>query len=346
MAPNEFIRRILVNNPYSKEDIYQLVHKMDDTLCYLMDRMLKTVPRSRASEILSTPNHVGMTIIFYASRMSYRFTKMLLDRLPDLQFNQSCFFGNTVGLIFTPLIGRILERGMNPFIIPKYGRVVDNFNWEIKNAMFEKYPELKGIQISKEKYFLSSQYDLFKKEVHEQADMKTLEQKWVTGYDDNGLPLTTFYSSWYDIDGPEPTQRIKSMRYFPGKLIKKTEKLGEGGQGTVYKCIWHGKPAAAKYIKSKDVELAKYIMKKGPKGEKCMKQFFTSQASEFYIGLKIDHKNVLKMYDFFLQHKNGLNQFVIVSELCEKTLVQEEFSMKTFIRYFSEVCKTYSSLIS
>ncbi|CAG5088130.1 Oidioi.mRNA.OKI2018_I69.PAR.g11741.t1.cds [Oikopleura dioica] len=43
------------------------------------------------------------------------------------------------------------------------------------------------------------------------------------------------------------------------------------------------------------------------------------------------------MYDFFLQHQNGLNEFVIVSELCEKTLLQEQFSMKSFIRYFSEV---------
>ncbi|CAG5088132.1 Oidioi.mRNA.OKI2018_I69.PAR.g11742.t1.cds [Oikopleura dioica] len=263
MAPNEFVRRILVNNPYSKEDIYQLVHTMDDTFCFLIDRMLETVPRSRVCEIISKPNHVGLTSVFYASRMCYRFTKMLLDRLPELEFNQTCFFGNTVGLVFTPLIGRILERGMNPFIVPKYRRVVENFNFEIKKSMFEKYPELKDIQISTEKYFLSSQYDLFKKEVHEQADMKTLEQNWVTGYDDNELPLTTFYSSWYDIDGPEPTQRIKSMRYFPGKLIKKTEKLGEGGQGSVFKCLWHGKPAAAKYIKSKDVELGKYIMNRG-----------------------------------------------------------------------------------
>ncbi|CAG5110487.1 Oidioi.mRNA.OKI2018_I69.chr2.g4886.t1.cds [Oikopleura dioica] len=183
MAPNEFIRRILVNNPYSKEDIYQLVHKMDDTYCILLDQVLETVPCSKVCEIISKPNLVGYTSVFYATRMCYRFTKMLLDRLPELEFNQTCFFGNTVGLIFTPLIGRILERGMNPFIIPRYRRVPENFNFEIKNSMFEKYPELRDIhdQIlnQKEKYFLSSQYDVFKKEVHAQADMKKLEQKLV-----------------------------------------------------------------------------------------------------------------------------------------------------------------------
>ena len=337
MAPNEFIRRILHKNPYSKEDTYSLVHKIDDTLCFLMDRMLRTVSQEKACEIISMPNHLGFTTVFFSTRLYYRTTSMLLHRFPQLQFNQICNFGNTVGLLFTPLIGRILERGMNPFIKPRYAAPVESFNFDLKDAMFEKYPELKNVKLPKEKYLLSSQYSLLESYVREQADIQTLQKKWVTGYDANGEPLTSFYSSWYDIDGPEENQRIKSMRYFPGKLIKKENLLGKGGQGSVYKCLWHGKPAAAKFIKSKDVDVKKYFMTKGAKGENELKKFFTKQASEFYIGREIKNANVLNMYDFFLQHENGVTEFVIVSELCEKTLLQEDFSMAAYIRYFSQV---------
>ena len=303
-----------------------------------MDQMLKTVSQEKACEIISTPNHLGFTVVFFATRLYYRATSTLLHRFPDLKFNQLCYFGSTVGLIFTPLIGRILERGMNPFIKPRYAAPVKSFNFALKDAMFEKYPELKTVKLPKEKYLLSAQYSSFQSYIHEQVDIAALEKKWVTGYDVSGAPLTSFYSSWYDIGGPDESQRIKSMRYFPGKLIKKEILLGKGGQGSVYKCLWHGKPAAAKFIKSKDVDLQKYFTTKGAKGEKEMKKFFTKQASEFYIGREIKNANVLNMYDFFLQHENGVTEFVIVSEFCEKTLLQEEFSMVAYIRYFSQVC--------
>lgn len=94
--------------------------------------------------------------------------------------------------------------------------------------MFEKYAELKEIKLN-EKYLQSSQYALFKSEIQKQVDEKELIKKWVTCFKDDE-PLTAFYSSWYDIEGPDKKQSFKSMRYFPGKLIKKENYLGNGGQ--------------------------------------------------------------------------------------------------------------------
>ena len=101
--------------------------------------------------------------------------------------------------------------------------------------------------------------------------------------------------------------------------------------------MWHGKPAAAKFIKYKRIDVKKFFATKGSKGEKNLKNHFTNQASEFYIGRKIDDRFVLKMYDFFLQHENGVTEFVIVSELCEKMILDEKFSMENYIQYFTQV---------
>ena len=99
--PNQFIRQILDKNPYSKSDNFKMCHKIDETNCFLMNKMLKTVPQNRACEIIAQPNHLGISFVFYSTRLYYRSTKMLLGRFPELKFNQIGFFGNTAGLIFT-----------------------------------------------------------------------------------------------------------------------------------------------------------------------------------------------------------------------------------------------------
>ena len=68
--------------------------------------------------------------------------------------------------------------------------------------------------------------------------------------------------------------------------------------------------------------------------EKGMWKMFTSQASEFYVAREIKHPHVLRMFDFFLQHRNEEDEFVIVSELCDATLNEIEFSMSAFLEYF------------
>ena len=78
-----------------------MCHKIDETNCFLMNKMLKTVPQNRACEIIAQPNHLGISFVFYSTRLYYQSTKMLLDRFPELKFNQIGFFGNTAGLIFT-----------------------------------------------------------------------------------------------------------------------------------------------------------------------------------------------------------------------------------------------------
>ena len=101
--------------------------------------------------------------------------------------------------------------------------------------------------------------------------------------------------------------------------------------------MWHGKPAAAKFIKYKQTDVKKFFASEGSKGEKNQKDYFTNQASEFYICRKIDDRFVLKMYDFFLQHENGVTEFVIVSELCEKMILDEKFSLENYFQYFRQV---------
>jgi hypothetical protein len=109
-----------------------------------------------------------------------------------------------------------------------YSAPVKNFNLALKNSMFEKYAELKEIKLS-ENYLQSSQYALFKDEIKKQVDEKKLIEKFVTSFE-NDEPATAFYTSWYDIEGPDEKQSFKSMRYFSGKLIKKEGFIGKGGQ--------------------------------------------------------------------------------------------------------------------
>ena len=161
------------------------------------------------------------------------------------------------------------------------------------------------------------------------------------------LDLTTTYNSWYDIECSEscPTdckQSIPSMRSYFGQLIEKSNVLGHGGQGSVYACTWHGKEAAAKFIPNRGIDLEKYVGKGDkklldPMREKRMWQLFTMQASEFYVAREIKHPHVLRMFDFFLQHTNGVDEFVIVSERCDASLSEIEFSMASFINYFIQV---------
>ena len=109
-----------------------------------------------------------------------------------------------------------------------YSAPVKNFNLALKNAMFEKYAELKEIKLT-ENYITSSQYALFKNEIKKQVDEEKLIEKFVTCFK-NDEPATAFYTSWYDIEGPDEKQSFKSMRYFSGKLIKKEGFIGKGGQ--------------------------------------------------------------------------------------------------------------------
>ena len=74
-----------------------------------------------------------------------------------------------------------------------------------------------------------------------------------------------------------------------------------------------------------------------------MWRMFTSQASEFYVAREIKHPHVLRMFDFFLQHRNGEDEFVIVSELCDATLNEIEFSMAAFMDYFLQVSSPFNS---
>ena len=68
--------------------------------------------------------------------------------------------------------------------------------------------------------------------------------------------------------------------------------------------------------------------------EKKMAEKFTSQASEFYVARDINHPHVLRMFDFFLQHRNGVDEFVLVSERCQWSLNDVHFRMADFIGYF------------
>ena len=182
-----------------------------------------------------------------------------------------------------------------------------------------------------------------------------LVRKYVTGKASDGTALTTTYNSWYDIvcndNCPENcAQAIPSLRFFVGQLIKKENHLGNGGQGSVYQCIWHGKKAAAKFIPNQKQQLFNKIMEEAPQKlmdplrEKKMRQLFTSQASEFYLARKINDPNVLQMFDFFLQHQNGIDEFVIVSELCDANLNQIEFDMSSFLEYFRQVASAIQAI--
>ena len=77
-----------------------------------------------------------------------------------------------------------------------------------------------------------------------------------------------FVTPGYDINCAENCpadckQAIPSMRHCFGQLIEKTNLLGHGGQGSVYACNWHGKEAAAKFIRNKGIDLEKYLGKNG-----------------------------------------------------------------------------------
>ena len=337
-------------SPYSKEEIFEMQLSSDEIMVHLMKQMLKDLPVSEAQEIISIPTQIALTFPFYASRHYYRSTMFLLDNFPDLDFNFCCFFANSPGLLFKPLMAKLLQRNLNPFITPKYGNSIDKrfVNWYLMEYAFDAHDDLKNCKVEQDIYFGTNSFTQFKNDITELETYGELVKKYVTGYTSDGIPLTTSYNSWYDIDcNPnclkECKQAIPSMRHCFGQLIEKKNLLGHGGQGSVYKCTWHGEKAAAKFIPNRGIDLTKYLGKgpqkpMDPMREKRMWQLFTSQASEFYIGREIKHPYVLRMFDFFLQHTNGIDEFVIVTELCDATLNEIEFSMSSFMNYFLQVC--------
>ena len=173
-----------------------------------------------------------------------------------------------------------------------------------------------------------------------------LVKKYVTGYSVDGVPLTTTYNSWYDISCNESCddncdQAIPALQFIFGQLIEKepTNLLGNGGQGSVFECTWHGKKAAAKFIPNPKIpffelfgDAPQNLM--DPLREKKMRQLYTSKASEFYIAREIKHPHVLHVFDFFLQHNNCEDEFVIVSELCESKLSQIKFNFSAIFKFF------------
>ena len=320
----------------------------DETMVYLMTKMLEDLSVDEAQEVISMPTQVALSFPYYASRHYYRSTIFLLDNFPNLNLNFCGFFANNAGIIFKPLMRRLLQRGLNPFIAPKHGKVEPSFvNWYLMEYAFEAHEELKDCRLEKDVYFETSSFQQYQKEIEELDIYDELIEKYVTGYATDGTALTTTYNSWYDIKcnkdcAEDCDQSIPSMRHFFGQLIEKKNLLGNGGQGSVYKCSWHGEQAAAKFIPNQGIHLQEFLRTKHEKlmdslRERKMKQLFTSQASEFYICREMQHPFVLRMFDFFLQHRNGVDEFVIVSELCDATLNQIEFNMSSFMNYFLQV---------
>lgn len=348
-APNEFIARVLINIcPYSNEEIYEMLLSTDNIMVFMMTQMLKDLSVEEAQEVISMPTQVALSFPYYATRRYYRSTIFLLDNFPNLELNFCSLFHNSPGLVFKPLMKRLLERGLNPFIAPKYGAIDPSFvNWYLYEYAFDAHEDLKNCRLKKDLYFRYDSFTQYKEEIQQLEIYDELVKKYVTGYGPDGTALTTTYTSWYDVKCNQScteccNQAIPSMRHFFGQLIEKNNLLGHGGQGSVYECTWHGEKAAAKFIPNRGVHIAKTLRKApeelmDPMREKTMKQYFTSQASEFYIGREIKHPHVLRMLDFFLQHKNGVDEFVIVSELCDATLNQIEFTMSSFMKYFRQV---------
>ena len=342
------MRILFMKCEYSKEEIFEMQTSNDETMLFLMSKMLEDISIDEAQEVISIPTQLAFTFPFYATRHYYRSSIFLLDNFPNLEMNFCGFYTNSLGLTFQPLISKLLERGLNPFIASNYGPVDSNaVNWYLIEYAFDAHEDLKDCRLEKSLYFRTDSFTQYKHEIQQLESYTELVKKYVTGYSSEGNPLTTTYVSLYNIDCDEKCprnckQRIPSMRHFSGQLIEKNYLLGNGGQGSVYKCTWHGKNAAAKFIPNFGLHLVQSLKKApqkimDPMREKEMAQQFRGQASEFYIGREIRHPHVLKMFDFFLQHKNGEDEFVIVSELCDATLNQIEFQMSSFMNYFLQV---------
>ena len=170
-------------SPYSKEEIYKMQTSSDEIMVFLMKQMLDDLPVEEAQEVISIPTQIALTFPFYATRRYFLSSKFLLENFPNLKFNFCCFFANSPGLIFKPIVKQLLERGLNPFIKPKNGKIDKRFvNWFLMEFTFDAHEELKNCVIQKEIYFQTDSYTQYKEFIKELNIHDELVAKYVTGF--------------------------------------------------------------------------------------------------------------------------------------------------------------------
>ena len=155
----------------------------DEIMVFLMKQMLDDLPISEAQEVISIPTQIALTFPFYATRHFFLSSKFLLENFPDLKFNFCCFFANSPGLLFKPIVKQLLERGLNPFVKPKYGKIDKRFvNWYLMEFAFDAHEELKDCVVQKEIYFQTDSYTQYKDFIKELDIHDELVAKYVTGF--------------------------------------------------------------------------------------------------------------------------------------------------------------------
>ena len=183
-APNEFVVRVIVGNcPYSKDEICEMQLSNDETLIYLIKEMLKDLSIEEAQEVLEIPTQVGLTLPYYATLYYYRCSSFLLETFPKLEFNCCSYFNQTPYIMYKPLMKKILQRGLNPFItphtLPSFGNF---FNWYFTEYAFDAHEDLKDCKIQKDIFFTSSPYIKNKEEIEQLGLYDELVEKYVTGF--------------------------------------------------------------------------------------------------------------------------------------------------------------------
>ena len=255
------------------------------------------------NDILGETNILGQMVFYPASVYSEHISKDILSRNVNVNYvDQTMNYPHLKNGNLTQLL---LEKGVNPFIVPYYGK-----------SDYDLYPN--NFKNVKRKYLEKFLFDQNGDQIRWDPtnSEKTIQQMPFSN------PGTCFYYSIhpYKSDDPNCKEYQNTEMFVPylGIKSKKQIRLGGGAEGNVFAGKWNGKEAAFKHI-GLDIEADVKDVRDADKNAK-------SSIQQFAIISNLKHKNIVQMFHTYRQQtydfakRCAVNETVIVMEKCDTDL--------------------------
>lgn len=244
----------------------------------------------------------GQTIMMIASgRVPLHYVaRAILKRNVKIDFVDSRFI--TPHFAYGDITQTLLEKGVNPFVVD-----------HTENTQFQRWA----------------------------ASFSHVEQELLNRYRNPLLSdQTSIYYSLRDLTCADYSclegcsDKMEKFRCYNGVKGEKLEKLGQGGQGKVYKGQWHGEEAAFKHINMQPIAYGRVTNEAVIDSNRTIEEFL--QTSE------LKHDNILTCWGSFRQQVLGVNETVFVFPFCQENL--RSVSDGKFQLFFSLISQAINGL--
>ena len=261
-----------------------LMSKIEETFFFLISKAEEKLTEEDINRIIESPSHSGGTVFSGASYLSKKISGWILDRNIDVAFVDDKWM--TPQFIFESYFERMLEKGINPFVVKYMGKS----EFECRN--FENIDQ-------------------------------TLLQSFTTGKIEDGK--TQAFYSFKDSECNENCQRycedkMLKFKLYTGKRNFESGKIG--GEGIVCFGTWHQKPAAFKLLELGKIDVAGSLHVGISNAEKTRAEFETASKLSHSTILKVLHLFRYQETEKIGNFRSLQNWTVIVMEKHDKNIAE------------------------